>query len=740
VNHFSVAQGKKLACRALSEEVSMLGDEEPVDEKALGLLKESVGEAYPLGPSPMIKSNGVTIGVNFAVVSENATSMKVCVCFDSDTSERKEFEMHKTGNTFHVCLHNVPQAAAAAGYSQILYAVRVTGQGGWDTLNRWDSSKLLLDPYAPLVHGRRNFGVRDEVEQYEKGEGSMFWGTFDFDNAELQSFDWGEDYERPNIEWKDTVIYEMSVRLFTADSSSGVSEEERGSFEGLRRKIPHLKKLGVTCVELLPIFEYDELEFQRSPNARDHMVNVWGYSHLNFFAPMSRFGSGGKGPAQAALELKRLVKDLHANNIEVVLDVVYNHTAEGGDKGPYVISFRGIDSATYYMQDPEGKYDQMLNYSGCGNTVNANHPVVTNLILDSLRNWVEEYHVDGFRFDLASALCRDSVGRPLASPPLIRAISKDPTLSKVKLISEPWDCGGLYQVGSFPNWDIWAEWNGKYRDDIRRFIKGDEGMKSAFATRIAGSADLYHYNNRKPFHSINFVIAHDGFTLNDLVSYNLKHNEENGEDSRDGSNDNFSWNCGAEGPTGSEEIENLRVRQRKNFHLALMVSQGTPMMLMGDEYGRSTNGNNNTYGLDKRMNHFRWDQLEEEGSKAADFFRFYSGLIAFRKNSPLLGRADFLTNRDITWHENNWKNDESCFLSFTLNGGPLGINSIYVAFNAHNYWIDNALPSPPPGKQWHRVADTNLQSPRDYDPEATRLIEGPKYQIAPYSALLLMEK
>jgi len=760
---FRAARGLRAGASLSSSDQAPSSEERDEAEgmAALGVLKSSEGDAHPLGPSPKIKTNGRTTGVNFAVVSEHATAMKLCVAFESNPNVVREFEMTRseqpgfggnggsTSGVFHVLLHNVPQARAFAaslrdphaankGDNKLLYGVRVSGEGGWETLHRWDEGKIMMDPYAPLVHGRRVFGQRDEAERFVEGRGSAFWGTFDFDCEDLNAFDWGENYARPETPLKDSVIYEMSVRLFTADASSGLPEDVRGTFEGVRRKIPHLKQLGVTCVELLPIFEYDEMEFQRSPNPRDHMVNVWGYSHMNFFAPMSRFGSGGAGATQAAVEFKRLVKDLHDSGIEVVLDVVYNHTAEGGDTNPYMLSFRGIDSAVYYMQDPES-YDQMLNYSGCGNTVNANHPVVTTLILDSLRHWVEEYHVDGFRFDLASALCRDTRGEPLEDPPLIRAISKDPTLSKVKLISEPWDCGGLYQVGSFPNWDIWAEWNGKYRDDVRCFIKGDPGMKSAFATRIAGSADLYNYNKRKPFHSINFVIAHDGFTLNDLVSYNEKHNEENGERSRDGSNDNFSWNCGAEGAAAPEAVRQLRVRQRKNFHLALMVSQGTPMVLMGDEYGRSTEGNNNTYGLDRRMNYFRWDQLEED-APTADFFRFYSSLIHFRRRSPLLGRADFLTTRDITWHESNWKNDESCFLSFTLHGDSLGESSMYVAFNAHGYWVDNALPKPSHGKKWHRVVDTNLPSPKDIDCEATRMIEGANYNIAPYSALLLIEK
>lgn len=700
----------------------------------------SEGEPHPLGPSPVTRTaDGATSAVNFAVVSENASSMSLCIASVAEDGASApeilhEFPMRRTKNTFHVCVHDIQ----GAGPSGLVYGVRVEGEGGWETAHRWDSARVLLDPYAPLVYGRRQFGIRDAQEGFQQRAGSMFWGAFEFDDPSLCSFDWGKDYAKPQTRWEDTVIYEMSVRLFTSDESSFLPEGTRGTFEGLRQKIPHLKSLGVTCVELLPIFEYDELEFRRFPNPRDHMTNVWGYSHISFFAPMSRFAKDGGGPARAALEFKELVRDLHAHGIEVVLDVVYNHTAEGGDTKPYLLSFRGIDSSMYYMQDPDA-YEQMLNYSGCGNTVNANHPVVTNLILDSLRHWVEEYHVDGFRFDLASALCRNPRGTPLRNPPLIGAIAKDPILSKVKLISEPWDCGGLYQVGTFPNWDVWAEWNGKYRDDVRRFIKGDPGMKSAFATRLAGSADLYNYNRRKPYHSVNFVIAHDGFTLNDLVSYDAKHNEDNGEESRDGSNDNFSWNCGVEGPTSLEAIQQLRVRQRKNFHLALMVSQGTPMVLMGDEYGRTTAGNNNTYGLDRRMNYFRWDQLEGD-VEAKDYHRFYAGVIHYRRGSPLLGRSEFLGSRDITWHESDWENDESCFLSFTLHGEAMGTRSIYVAFNAHDYWVENSLPRPRDGKRWHRVVDTNLSSPRDFDAEGARGIDGAVYRVAPYSAILLEEK
>jgi len=499
-------------------------------------------------------------------------------------------------------------------------------------------------------------------------------------------------------------------------------------------QIPFLKELGVNALELLPVFEYDELEFQRSPNPRDHMVNIWGYSHMNFFAPMSRFAADGGGPVAAAREFKEMVKALHEAGIEVILDVVYNHTAEGGDDDPYLISFRGIDNSVYYQLNKES-YVQLLNYSGCGNTVNANHPVTTKMIIDSLVQWVEEYHVDGFRFDLASCLCRDNLGNPIPAPPLIRQIAKHPVLSKVKLIAEPWDIG-MYQVGSFPNWDVWAEWNGAYRDVVRRFVKGDGGMKKLLATRLSGSADLYNTNNRKPYHGVNFVVCHDGFTLYDLVSYNSKHNDANGEQGRDGSNDNFSWNCGAEGETEDEGINFMREKQMKNMMVALLVSNGVPMVLMGDEVMSTRNGNNNYYGHDNEMTAFDWskyDQLKE------GYFRFYSELIKFRVRHPLLGGTEFLNNGDITWHEDNWDDEESKFLAFTLHDKGQGGGSLYIALNAHHFDVKVGLPPPPDGKKWCRVVDTNLPSPRDMTPEGNSGLEG-SYNIVAYSSVMLMAK
>lgn len=680
------------------------------------------GSPSPLGPTPQGS------GVNFALFSRHASSVALCL-FDEFGDPVDEIWLdpatHRTDDVWHVLVDGLPKSGVSYGY-------KVNGEGGWDTGNRWDPSVVLLDPYAPHVLGRRRFGVRDDLESFRPKVGSRFLGTFDFDSA---PYDWGENYAKPNIPWKDAVIYELPVRSFTANPSSGLPEGEQGTYKGLMAKIPHLVELGINCVELLPIFEYDELEFQRDRNPRDHMTNIWGYSHINFFSPMSRFGSNGGGPLKAAEEFKDMVRAMHEAGIEVILDVVYNHTAESDDKTPYPISFRGIDNRVYYMVDTT-EYVQLINYSGCGNTINANHPVVAQLIVDSLRHWVTEYHVDGFRFDLASCLCRDGQGNPIAAPPLIRRISKDPVLRDVKLIAEPWDLG-MYQVGNFPNWDIWAEWNGRYRDDIRQFIIGNPGMKKALATRIAGSADLYQCNNRKPFHSINFVVAHDGFTLKDLVSYNSKHNEANGENNQDGTNDNLSWNCGHEGSTSNGDILRLREKQMRNYMVVLMMSQGTPMMVAGDEFGQSRNGNNNWYGHDSRMTHFLWDEAQD--SKAQDLFRFFSQLISFRKTHPLLGRDHFLGRGDVSWHESNWDDDESRFLAFTYHDRGLGGGDLYCAVNAHPFPIKCPLPAPPSNMKWCRLIDTNLAPPKDFTVGGNKGVD-PVYEVQANSSIVLLAK
>ncbi|KAK9118662.1 hypothetical protein Scep_016755 [Stephania cephalantha] len=655
-------------------------------------LEVSPGKAFPLGATE------AEIGINFSLFSQHASAVTLCLAIPQRGNSGK-MEAGMVQLTLNPKINKTRNGLPRQG---VLYGYRIDGPQGWEQGHRYDNKDVLLDPYAKLVEGRRYFG--DVTHKMTK-----FLGKYDF--ASLP-FDWGNDYEKPNIPEKDLVIYEMNIRAFTSDESSGLHPDIRGSYLGVVEKIPHLLELGINAVELLPVFEFDELEFQRRPNPRDHMINTWGYSTMNFFAPMSRYASAGGGPEAASLEFKQMVKALHAAGIEVILDVVYNHTNEADDLYPYATSFRGIDNKVYYMLDPNG---QLLNFSGCvgddpyagasGSAPTAILPLFYGIEvgLGTRTPRVIEYHVDGFRFDLASVLCRGIDGSPLDSPPIIKAIAKDRVLSRCKLIAEPWDCDGLYLVGRFPNWDRWAEWNGRYRDDIRKFIKvGDLGMKGIFATRVSGSSDLYKVNKRKPCHNINFVIAHDGFTLNDLVSYNFKHNEANGEGGNDGSNDNFSWNCGHEGETTDSTIKALRARQMKNFHVALMTSQGTPMMLMGDEYGHTRYGNNNSYGHDTAINNFQWGQ------------------------------------NDVTWHEDNWDNHESKFLAFTLHDHNLG-EDIYLAFNAHDYIVKLALPAPPSQRRWSRVVDTNLESPHDFVPEGVLGI-GSSYNMAPFSSILLLAK
>ncbi|XP_060175321.1 isoamylase 3, chloroplastic isoform X5 [Lycium barbarum] len=729
----------------------------------------SPGLAHPLGVSE------IESGINFAIFSQHASAVTLCIILPKSIHDGMielalDPQKNRTGNIWHICVEELPRG-------DVLYGYRIDGPRNWHEGHRFDDSIILIDPYAKLIEGRRAFGD-------DNNKMCRFLGTYDFNSL---PFDWGENYTLPNIPETDLVIYEMNVRAFTADETSGVDPDQRGSYLGLIEKIPHLLELGVNAVELLPVFEFDELELQRRPNPRDHMINTWGYSTMNFFAPMSRYASSGGGPVSASREFKEMVKALHGAGIEVILDVVYNHTNEADDENPYTTSFRGIDNKVYYMVDLNNNA-QLLNFSGCAeglsettslsselgarsaytlpsldptqwdftgtasnaptnficfstlltftlrNTFNCNHPVVMELVLESLRHWVTAYHVDGFRFDLASVLCRGTDGTPIDGPPLVKAIAKDSVLSRCKIIAEPWDCGGLYLVGKFPNWDRWAEWNGKYRDDIRRFIKGDAGMKGNFATRIAGSADLYRVNKRKPYHSVNFVIAHDGFTLYDLVSYNSKHNDANGEGGNDGCNDNFSWNCGIEGETSDENINALRSRQMKNFHLALMVSQGTSMMLMGDEYGHTRYGNNNSYGHDTTINNFQWGQLE---AKKNDHFRFFSKMIKFRLSHSVFRKENFIDKNEVTWLEDNWYKEESRFLAFMLHDGNGG--DIYLAFNAHHFSVKAAIPSPPGNRSWYRVVDTNLKSPDDFVTEGVAGISE-TYNVAPYSAILLESK
>ncbi len=651
-------------------------------------------------------------GVNFAVFSENATAISLCLFDPAETTPCCEISLdpkiHRTGNMWHCFLPDVPLSYH--------YGYRVDGP--YDPLKGhfFDNRRILLDPYAKQVVSPFEWGAsraRDSTHIHK--------GVID----PKEPFDWEGD-THPNLALKELIIYEMHVRGFTQDSSSQV--DDRGSFLGIIEKIPYLKSLGINAVELLPLFEFNERNnLNTDPQTGEPLYNYWGYSTINFFSPMNRFGSGKKSPL---VEFKELVKALHGAGIEVILDVVYNHTAEGNQEGP-LLSFKGLENSVYYLLGPGGDY---YNFSGCGNTVNCNHPVVRELIRDSLRYWVQEMHVDGFRFDLASILVRSNEGAPLEDPPIVEAITLDPVLSGTKLIAEAWDAGGLYQVGTFPAKGTWAEWNGKYRDCVRRFIKGTDGQLGEFATRISGSQDLYGHG-RLPHHSINFITAHDGFTLADLVSYNEKHNEANGEENRDGTQDNASWNCGIEGESDDLAFSQLRERQMKNLHLALMVSQGVPMLLMGDEYGHTKFGNNNSWAHDSRLNWFQWDTLEMR----KEFFRFYQMCIDFRKQHPVLTRARFLGPGDITWHgiepeKPDW-GAQSRFIACTL-PDPLSPYSLYIAFNTSPEEVTAHLPHA--GNPWHLLIYTANPSPHDIVEERDlKPIEGSTFKLASYSALVL---
>jgi glycogen operon protein len=513
----------------------------------------------------------------------------------------------------------------------------------------------------------------------------------------------------------------MHARAFTKHPSSKV--KSAGTFSAIKSKIKYLKDLGVNCIELMPIYEYDEWENSKpNPVTGEILVNFWGYSTVNFFSPKAGYAATGKFGMQVD-ELKTVIKELHKNGIEVILDVVFNHTAEGDHRG-HTISFRGIDNKTYYMLTPEGYY---FNFSGTGNTLNCNNPVVRNMVLDCLRYWAADYHIDGFRFDLASILGRAQDGSPLSNPPLLESLAYDPILAKCKLIAEAWDAGGLYQVGSFPAYGRWAEWNGKYRDTVRKFLKGDEAQVSEMAQRIQGSPDLYYY--RGPTASINFISCHDGFTLYDIFAYNEKHNEANGEDNNDGGNDNHSWNCGWEGETDDVEINFLRKKLIKNALSILFVSQGVPMMLMGDEMGRTKKGNNNTYCHDNELNWLDWSLLK----KNKGTFDFVQGLIRFRKAHPALRGSTHFTHSDyvgsgypdISFHgtkayQMDWSEFNRSF-AFMLCGdhakqGAIKDDMIYVAMNMYWEGFSFELPQLNRDRKWHVFANTDMPDKESINP------------------------
>ncbi len=671
------------------------------------------GKPYPLG------ATFVPGGVNFAIFSRYATACTL-VLFEREAEQPlveipfpQEFRI---GHVFAMTVFDLD-------YENIEYGYRFAGPYRPHEGHHFDQQVILLDPYARAVNGRSVWGVRSV-----KPDPFPHRALLPYDD-----FDWVHDrpLEGPA---EDLVIYEMHVRGFTRHPSSGVKYP--GTFAALREKIPYLLDLGVNCVELMPIFEFDELENQFiNPFTNEPLMQYWGYDSLNFFSPKAGYAATGKYGMQVD-EFKALVKELHKHGIEVFLDVAFNHTGEGGEDGR-TVSFRGIDNKTYYMLRPDGSYQ---NFSGCGNTMNCNNPVVRNMVMDCLRYWVAEYHIDGFRFDLASILGRDSSGHPLSNPPLLEAMAHDPVLGKTKLIAEAWDAAGLYQVGSFPAYGRWGEWNGKYRDCLRRFLRGDAGQVGEMAQRLQGSPDLYA--GRGTTASINFITAHDGFTLADLFSYNEKHNLANGEENRDGQNDNYSWNCGWEGETNNPEINALRQRMMKNAIAILMVSQGIPMILMGDEVGHTKKGNNNTYGHDNELNWFDWSRLESQ----AELYRFFRYSIRFRRAHPVLRNRSHFRNQDyvgsgyadISWHGvKAWEADwsyHSRTLAFLLDGkhgrnGQEADDSIYVAMNMH--WESHMfeLPRLPAHLKWRVFANTSMPAPNDIHPPGQEVMLASQRQI-----------
>jgi glycogen operon protein len=684
-----------------------------------GTTKVAAGESAPLGAT--VRPNGV----NFSVYSNRAERIELLLFDGEDARQPSRIvpiqpDRHRTYHYWHVF---VPGLGPGQVYAYRAHGPREPLRGGC-----FDGEKVLLDPYGLAV---------SVPQTYDRGAagrpGDNAATAMKSVVADPRRYDWEGDRPlgRPLVE---TVIYELHVRGFTRHPSSGVAAEKRGTYAGLIDKIAYLQELGVTAVELLPVFQFDS---QAAPRG---LVNYWGYQPVSFFAPHGAYCS--RRDALAALdEFRDMVKALHRAGLEVILDVVFNHTAEGGVVGP-TLCWRGLGNDTYYILDRDKL--RYADFTGCGNTLNANHPIVRRLIQDSLRYWVSEMHVDGFRFDLASILSRDETGHLLPNPPVLWDIESDPLLAGTKLIAEAWDAAGLYQVGSFIG-DTWQEWNDRFRDDVRRFVRADNGSVPRLAARILGSPDIYGHEERAAEQSINFITCHDGFTLNDLVSYDHKHNEANGEDNRDGSNDNLSWNCGVEGPTGDPAIEALRNRQVKNFLALQLLAVGTPMLLMGDEMRRTQQGNNNAYCQDSEVSWLDWTLLQRH----SDIHRFVTALNGFRRRRDVVmeGRAhslnSLLHHARLEWHgvelgRPDWR-EGSHSLAFTLRSLRARF-LLHAMFNA--YWEPLTFELPPRSEEaqgaWRRCIDTALQPLDDIRSwEEALIVEQASYQVQARSVVLL---
>lgn len=680
------------------------------------------GLSYPLGTE--VRSNGV----NFCLFSKHCSSVDLLLFDAADSAEPSRVipldpVKNRTYHYWHVFVAKLTNGQ--------IYGYRVHGDFAPERGMRFDPTKVLLDPYTRAVANSQNYSRTKAGQAGDNCPVSLRSVVTD-----LSDYDWENDTPL-RIPFSRSIIYELHVKGFTGNENSELSPEKRGTFAGLIEKIPYLQKLGVTAVELMPVHQFDE---QDAPLG---LRNYWGYSPVAFFAPHSGYSS--RKDAQGAVdEFRDMVKALHLAGIEVILDVVFNHTAEGGELGP-TVSFKGLDNSTYYVLGADSS--TYADYSGCGNTFQASYPVGQKLIIDCLHYWVSEMHVDGFRFDLASVLSRDVFGIPqsIELPGILSRIEADPILAGVKLIAEAWDGAGLYQVGSFINACDWfAEWNGPFRDDVRRYLKGDDGMVKSLAARIAGSSDIYTNLDREPSRSINFVTCHDGFTLNDLVSYDKKHNEPNGENNRDGTNQDWSWNCGTEGVTDDTTIGKLRIQQMKNFLTVLFLSQGTPMLLMGDEVRRSQKGNNNAYCQDNSLSWFDWDLVEQN----RELLTFTRRLIAFTQSVSLFEQDHVMCSKcghcccpHIRWHgtkldQPDW-NNFSHSLAFEMTH-PEADEQLYAIFNTYWSELTFELPELPEHKRWCTIIDTTRREDSLIMPSSAPAIMSPEYRAGPRSSVVLM--
>ena len=738
--------------------------------------RTSRGRPLPLGTA------ATPDGVNFALLCRHGTAVTL-VILPPDGGSRPLAEIsldrrrNRTGDHWHVRIQDLPET--------FCYGWRVDGPRGHR--HRFDPRRLLLDPAAAMISDGAGWAATCETDPQRTSRRSLYHRG--------PRYDW-EDDAPPLTPLEESVVYEVHVRGFTCDPSSGVKFP--GTYRGLVEKIPYLQDLGITAVELMPVFEWDECDCPfTDPDTGVKLTNFWGYNPVAFAAPKAALAATGKEHGQVG-EFRDMVKAFHRAGIEVILDVVFNHTGEGDDRGR-TFSYRGLDNELYYLLDDQGRY---TNYSGVGNTLNCNHPVVRDLIMTCLRYWVGDMHVDGFRFDLASILGRDRRGNVMVEPPVIESIAEDGVLADTKLIAEPWDAAGLYQVGGFPFGRRWSEWNGHYRDDVRRFWRGDYGLTPTLAARVCGSADVYQWSGRLPRHSVNFVTCHDGFTLYDLVSYNHKHNAANGEGGRDGLNDNESWNSGAEGDTDDPAVLELRRRRARSLMATLMLSQGVPMILAGDEFLRTQKGNNNAWCQDNAVSWVDWALAEAN----ADFLRFTKEMIGLRKRHPALRRRRFFAGgigrgapdpaaapqadggpfpvtgpvrpaeaglppdaadgpgrgptadpaggvlADVHWHGTEPHRPDfgyfSRVLAYSLDGRFTGREhdrdyvmdaDFYVAMNSWHEPLEFRIPASPTRRAWRRVVDTAAAAPDDFTREGTGPVvaEGETYVVAPFALIVL---